>query len=171
MAVLAGAGAQRFFDRAARDGLFPPATLLGAELAVRDDLGHGLAWGLDCALGGGRGRGEAARRGSHPRHVRRGRGRRLALEGLPASGALTLSGGARVAFTWLARTFPPEREPPGQYFFTVDAGPHRAAPGASRARLSAVAPGRVSFLFYNVDKNENLGFADVLFGVEYALVD
>jgi len=27
--------------------------MVGAELAVRDDLGHGLGWGLDISVGGG----------------------------------------------------------------------------------------------------------------------
>ncbi len=38
-------------------------------------------------------------------------------------------------------------------------------------RLSAVARARVSYLFYNVDENRSLGFAEGLLGVEYALGD
>ncbi len=37
--------------------------------------------------------------------------------------------------------------------------------------LSAVARFRVSYLFYNVDENRSLGFAEGLLGVEYALGD
>src|SRR5258707_15478490 len=51
--ILGTAGGQFFFDSAARNGLFPPAALVGAELGVRDDLGHGLAWGVDLSVGGG----------------------------------------------------------------------------------------------------------------------
>src|SRR5207245_5336372 len=49
--VLATGGGQFFFDEAARNGLFPPAALLGVELATRDDLGHQLAWGFDIPAG------------------------------------------------------------------------------------------------------------------------
>lgn len=168
--LLAGAGAQRFFSRAARDGLFPPATLLGAELAVRDDLGHGLAWGLDVAFGGGRG--ELRLPGVEPIPVR------FAEIAGGASlwrdfrlGALTLSAGGRVAFTWLGRSFPPAEDLPSQYFFTVTPGLTGAAAWRLGRRLSAVARVRVSYLFYNVDEERSLGFAEGLLGVEYALGD
>jgi len=170
VALLAGAGAQRFFSRAARDGLFPPATLLGAELSVRDDLGHGLAWGLDLALGGGSG--EVKLPDADPIPVTFGEvAGGVSLWKDFRFGALTLSGGGRVAFTWLARSFPPGENLPNQYFFTVAPGLTASASWRFTRRISAVARGRVSFLFYNVDKNENLGFTEVLFGVEYALVD
>jgi hypothetical protein len=32
-----------------------------------------------------------------------------------------------------------------------------------------VARARVNYLFYDVDKNQSLGYAEVLLGVEYAL--
>ncbi len=170
VALLAGAGAQRFFSRAARDGLFPPATLLGAELAVRDDLGHGLAWGLDLAFGGGNG--ELRLPGVEPIPVR------FAEIAGGASlwrdfrlGALTLSAGGRVAFTWLGRSFPPGEDLPSQYFFTVTPGLTGAAAWRLGRRLSAVARVRVSYLFYNVDEERSLGFAEGLLGVEYALGD
>jgi hypothetical protein len=35
-------------------------------------------------------------------------------------------------------------------------------------RLSAVGRVRLSYLFYNVDENRSLGFAEGLLGVEYA---
>jgi len=170
VALLAGAGGQRFFSRAARDGLFPPATLLGAELAVRDDLGRGLAWGLDFALGGGQGElrlpdadpipvtfAEVAGGASLWKDWRRG--------------PLTLSGGVRVAFTWLGRSFPPAENLPSQYFFTVTPGLTAAASWRFTRRLSAVARARLSYLFYNVDEDRSLGFAEALVGVEYALSD
>jgi len=46
-------GYQRFFDEGARNGLFPPALLAGVEIIDRDDLGRGLTWGADVAVGGG----------------------------------------------------------------------------------------------------------------------
>jgi hypothetical protein len=35
-------------------------------------------------------------------------------------------------------------------------------------RLAAVGRARLNYLFYNVDKNQSLGYADLLLGVEYA---
>jgi len=170
VALLAGAGPQRFFSRAARDGLFPPATLAGVELAIRDDLGHGLAWGVDLAFGGGNGElrlpgvdpipvrfSEAAGGASLWRDFRRG--------------PLTASLGVRVAFTWLTRSFEAADDLPSQYFFTVAPGLSGGAAWRLTQRLSALARVRVSYLFYNVDQNRSLGFVEGLLGVEYALGD
>ncbi|BDG06781.1 caspase family protein [Anaeromyxobacter oryzae] len=166
--LLGGLGAQRFFDRAARDGLFPPATLLGAELAVRDDLGHGLAWGLDAALGGGNG--DLRMPGVEPvpvKFVEVAAGASLWKDF--RVGPVTLSAGGRVAFTWLARSFPAEAGLPSQYFFTATPGLVGAVSWRATPRLSAVARARISYLFYNVDRNRSLGFAEGIVGVEYAL--
>jgi hypothetical protein len=170
LALLAGVGAQRFFSRAARDGLFPPATLAGLEAAVRDDLGHGLAWGMDLAFGGGNG--ELRLPGVDPIPVRFSEvtgGASLWRD--VRRGPLTLSIGARVAFTWLGRTFAPAEDLPSQYFFTVTPGLTGAAAWRFTRRLSAVARVRASYLFYNVDEDRSLGFAEGLLGVEYALGD
>lgn len=170
VALLAGAGTQRFFSRAARDGLFPQATLLGLDLSVRDDLGHGLAWGLDMAVGGGDG--VLRLPGVDPIDVR------FAELAGGASiwrdfrfGPLTLSAGGRVAFTWLGRSFSAGEGLPSQYFFTVTPGLTGSAAWRLGRRLSAVARVRVSYLFYNVDEERSLGFAEGLVGVEYALGD
>lgn len=170
VALLAGAGAQRFFSRAARDGLFPPATLGGVELAVRDDLGHGLAWGLDLAFGGGNG--DLRLPGVDPIPVRfaEAAGGASLWRDL-TRGPLTVSLGVRVAFTWLTRSFGPAEELPSQYFFTVTPGLTGAAAWRFTRRLSAVGRVRLSYLFYNVDENRSLGFAEGLLGVEYALGD
>ncbi len=171
VALLAGAGMQRFFSHAARDGLFPPATLGGLELAVRDDLGRGLAWGLDAAFGGGRG--ELRMPDVEP----------IAVEFVEVAGGaalwkdfhlgrqLTLSGGVRVGFTWLHRSFAEAEELPSQYFFTVTPGLTGGAAWRLGRRLSALARVRVSYLFYNVDENRSLGFGEAFLGVEYALGD
>jgi hypothetical protein len=165
-----GAGGQRFYDAATRDGLFPPASLLGAELAVRDDLGHGLAWGLDAAAGGGEGKLRLA--GVDPIPVRFSE-----LSGGAALwkewrlGALSLAAGGRVGFLFLARSFPPAEQLPAQRFFTVAPGLTGAAAWRFTHRLSAVARVRASWLFYNVDENRSLGFAELLLGMDYALSD
>ncbi len=170
VALVAGAGVQRFFSRAARDGLFPPATLVGLEIAVRDDLGRGLAWGFDLAAGGGDG--EVILPGVAPIPVR------FAELAGGASlwkdfrhGPVTLSAGGRVAFTLLGRSFPGGMELPSQYFFTVTPGLTGAVSWRFGRSLSAVARARVSYLFYDVDEDRSLGFAEGLLGVEYALGD
>ncbi len=168
IALVAGAGAQRFFDEAARDGLFPPASLFGLELALRDDLGHGLAWGIDAALGGGAG--ELKMTGVEPIPVQFSEiaaGASLWRD-FRVARRLTLSAGARVAFTWLARSFPPEQGLPAQFFFTVTPGLTGAAAWRITPSLSAIARARLNYLFYNVDENRSLGFAEGFLGVEYA---
>jgi hypothetical protein len=170
VALLAGVGAQRFFSSAARDGLFPPATLLGLELAVRDDLGRGLAWGLDAAFGGGRG--ELRMAGVDPIPVQFAEvAGGAALWKDFHLGPVTLSAGGRVGFTWLQRSFDAEDDLPSQYFFTVTPGLVGAAAWRLGGRLSAFARVRVSYLFYNVDEERSLGFGEGLLGVEYALGD
>jgi uncharacterized caspase-like protein len=166
---LAGLGGQRFFDRATREGLFPPALLAGGELTVRDDLGHGLAWGVDLAVGGGEGRVALGGGAYVPfKFSELGGGAALWRE-FPLSRRLGLSAGARVGFTWLARSFEARAALPSQHFFTVTPGLLGAAHYRLGSRLSAVARARVSWLFYNVDQNRSLGFVEGLLGVEYAL--
>ena len=167
-ALVAGLGAQRFFDRAARDGLFPPATLGGFEVAVRDDLGRGLAWGIDAALGGGAG--TLRMPGVEPIPVKFAEiagGASLWKDFLV--GPVVLSAGARIGVTWLGRSFPEREELPSQTFFTVTPGLVGGAAWRFSPRLAAVARLRLSYLFYNVDEDRSLGFAEGMLGVEYAL--
>jgi uncharacterized caspase-like protein len=166
--VLGGLGYQSFFSAAARDGYFPPALLGGFEVSSRDDLGHGLAWGMDAALGGGSS--SLSLGGGAPpiavRFTEVSGGASLWLD-FPA-GPLVLSGGGRVAFIWLGRSFPGRTDLRDQYFFTVTPGLVAAATWRFSPSLAAVARGRLNYLFYNVDKNQSLGYAELLLGVEYA---
>jgi hypothetical protein len=82
---------------------------------------------------------------------------------------LTLAPGARVGFTWLHRSFQASEGLPSQYFFTITPGLTGTAGFRLGARVTAFARVRLSYLFYNVDQNRNLGFVDGLVGVEYAL--
>src|SRR6267143_530599 len=149
-------GGQFFFDSAARNGLFPPAVLAGAEMAVRDDLGHDLAWGLDLSVGGG-----AAT---------------LTLPGVTTpipERFLEVTGGASLwrdfpigeSFTLSFNNRP---DLPSQSFFTLTPGLQTAFGWRFSERWSAVARGRVNYLFYNVDKAQNLGYAEFALGVDYA---
>ena len=166
--VLGTFGGQRFFDQGARNGLFPPAALGGVELASRDDLGHGLAWGLDVAVGGGAS--TLKLQGLDPipeRFLELGGGASL-WHDVGLSDAWTASFGARIAFLYLTRSFPGHSELPNQSFFTMTPGLEAAISWQFNARLSAVARGRVNYLFYNVDKNQSLGYAELAIGVDYA---
>jgi hypothetical protein len=165
--MMASAGGQRFLDAGAGNGLFPPAALLGLELGVRDDLGHGLAWGLDLALGGGEG--TVRLPGVDPFGVRFGEvaaGASLWRDW--EVGPATLSAGGRIGLTFLSRTFDASEQLPSQYFFTVAPGLTGAAAWHFTPSLAAVARVRLSWLFYNVDRNQRLGFFEGLVGVEYA---
>ena len=157
--LLATSGGQFFFDSAARNGLFPPAVLAGAEMAVRDDLGHDLAWGLDLSVGGGAA--TLTLPGVTPIPERF-----LELTGVGDS--FTVSFGARVAFIYLARTFENRPDLPSQSFFTLTPGLQTAFGWRFSERWSAVARARVNYLFYNVDKAQNLGYAEFALGVDYA---
>ena len=166
--VLGSFGYQRFFDQGARNGLFPPAYLGGVELSSRDDLGHGLAWGLDVAVGGGSS--TLRLQGLDPipeRFLELGSGVSL-WHDVSLSDAFTASLGARIALLYLARTFPGHAELPNQSFFTMTPGIEALLSCQVNARLAVTARGRLNYLFYNVDKNQSLGYAELAIGVDYA---
>lgn len=161
-------GGQFFFDSAARNGLFPPAALAGLETAARDDLGHSLAWGLDLSLGGG----SATLRlpGVAPideRFFELSGGASLWRD-FELTDTFTASAGARVAFIYLARTFPNRSELQNQSFFTFTPGLQAMLTWQLSSRFSALLRGRLNYLFYNVDGSQNLGYAEFAAGVEYA---
>jgi hypothetical protein len=166
--MLAGVGGQYFFDGAARSGLFPPAALGGVELTVRDDLGHGLAWGLDLALGGGSS--ALALDSSSSLEVRFGEvsGGASLWKDFEAD-PFTFSVGLRVAAIYIWRSFPSQQtQLPSQYFFTVTPGIVGAVSWHLSDSLSVVARLRLNYLFYNVDSSMNLGYTEGVMGVEYA---
>jgi uncharacterized caspase-like protein len=165
--VLAGGGVQRFFAPASAEGYFAPASLGGIEALVRDDLGHGLSWGLDAALSGGST--SLALPGLDPLAVR--------FVGFTAGaslwkdlrlGPLTLSAGGRLAVLALSRSFPGRSDLPAQWFGTVTPGLTAGAAWRFTERLSAVARARGHYLLYTVDRNMSLGYLELLLGVEYA---
>lgn len=166
--LLGTLGGQRFFDAGARNGLFPPATLGGVELASRDDLGHQLAWGLDFTVGGGTA--TLQLKGVDPipeRFAELGGGASLWRD-FGFGDSWTLSFGARLAFIYLARTFPGHPELANQSFFTLTPGLESALSWHLNDHFSTVVRGRVNYLFYNVDQNQSLGYAELAIGVDYA---
>jgi uncharacterized caspase-like protein len=167
--LLGTGGGQFFFDSAARNGLFPPAALAGVELGVRDDLGHDLVWGVDLAVGGGAATLTLPGVTPIPERFVVLTGGASLLRDFAVGESFTFSAGARVAFLYLARTFPDHPELPTQNFFTLTPGLQTAFAWRFAERWSAVARGRVNYLFYNVDKAQNLGYAEFALGVDYAL--
>ena len=166
--LLATGGGQFFFDSAARNGLFPPAVLAGVEMAVRDDLGHDLAWGLDLSVGAGAATLTLPGVTPIPERFLELTGGASLWRDFPIGDSFTVSFGARVAFIYLARTFENRPDLPSQSFFTLTPGLQTAFGWRFSERWSAVARGRVNYLFYNVDKAQNLGYAEFALGVDYA---
>ncbi|TMB42489.1 MAG: caspase family protein [Deltaproteobacteria bacterium] len=167
--VLGAGGGQFFFDSAARNGLFPPAVLAGAELGVRDDLGHDLAWAVDLAVGGGAATLKLPGTTPIPERFFELTGGASLWRDFAVGDSWTVSVGARVAFLYLGRTFDNHPELPSQNFFTLTPGLTTAVSWRFAERWSAVARGRLNYLFYNVDKAQNLGYAELALGVDYAL--
>ncbi|MFN2547461.1 MAG: caspase domain-containing protein, partial [Myxococcales bacterium] len=166
--LLGAGGAQVFFDAAARNGLFPPAALAGVELASRDDLGHELTWGIDFSLGGGSSNLRLPGLAPIPERFGELGGGVSLWRDFDLGDSATVSLGARVAFIYLARSFPGHSELPSQNFFTLTPGLTTAFSWHFTNRVSAVLRGRLNYLFYNVDQSQNLGYVEVAAGVDYA---
>jgi hypothetical protein len=144
--------------------------LVGVETADRDDLGHGLGWGLDVAVGGGGA--TLALQGQDPvRFTFTELGGGASLWKDLGLGPFGLSLGGRVGFVYLHRSFDNRPDLPPQYFFTMTPGLQAALSWPFADRWSAVAKARLNYLFYNVDKNQSLGYADFALGIEHAFGD
>jgi hypothetical protein len=167
--VLGTGGYQFFFDSAARNGLFPPAVLAGAELSARDYLGHQLAWGVDVAVGGGTSTLRLSGVPDIPVRFGELSGGVSLWRDFDVTETLTASVGARLAFLYLFRSFEGRSDLPSQNFFTLTPGAELAVAWRFTPRWNAVGRVRANYLFYNVDKDQSLGYAEISLGVEYAL--
>ena len=67
------------------------------------------------------------------------------------------------------RSFDNRPDLPSQSFFTLTPGAELSVGWRFSSRWTAVARGRANYLFYNVDQNQSLGYAELALGVEYAL--
>ncbi|MFL5311847.1 MAG: caspase family protein [Myxococcales bacterium] len=166
--VLGSGGYQFFFDSAARNGLFPPAVLAGAEVSARDDLGHQLAWGVDVAVGGGTSTLRLSGVPDIPVRFGELSGGVSLWRDFDVTERLTVSVGARLAFLYLFRSFSGRSDLPSQNFFTLTPGAELALGWRFSPRWTAVARTRANYLFYNVDKSQSLGYAELALGVDYA---
>ena len=149
--------------------IFPPAILAGAEVSARDYLGHQLAWGVDMAVGGGTSTLRLSGVPDIPVRFGELSGGVSLWRDFDVTDSLTASVGARLAFLYLFRSFDNRPDLPSQSFFTLTPGAELSVGWRFSSRWTAVARGRANYLFYNVDQNQSLGYAELALGVEYAL--
>ncbi len=162
-------GYQGFFAAASDSGLFPAQGLGGAELGLREYLGHALGVGFDLAFGGGQTTltfPGLAPIGASVQELSGGASLFRDFEPFPW---LRLSPGVRLAFLFLAREFPKNAELANQGFFTFTPGAELTAtvPLPFLGGLEAFARARLNYLFYNIDNDQSLGYVDASLGVAY----
>lgn len=162
-----GTTVQAFFDEPTREGLFPPAGMLTAELFVHDFFRRGWVWGLDLAAGGANGRLVVRDATGMPfKFTELSIGTSLVAEWPLADRRLFPFAGLRLAALFMGREF--EGTPiPKQSFATFSPG----VVGGLRYRVlggfSALARTRVHYLLYNVDENRSLGYWELAAGLTY----
>jgi hypothetical protein len=159
--------AQSFFDGSTRDGLFPPAGMLGLEFQLRDFFRRTWVVGVDVAGGGARATlvrpsgvalpfrfGEVAVGGS------------LFTEWPLLDGHLAPFVGGRVAFLFMSRTFD-GTEIPKQSYSTFSPGLLTGLRYRFDSGLSLMGRARVHYLLYNVDENRSLGYWELAMALSY----
>jgi hypothetical protein len=165
IAVALTGSVQSFFDAPTRDGLFPPAGLVGAELEVRDFFRRG--WVVAADLGAGATRATLVRPGGAElpfRFTELTAGASLYREW--RSGRLSPFLGGRVALMLLGRTFDAP-EIPHQSFSTFSPGLLAGLRYRLAGGLGAVVRGRVHYLLYNVEENRSLGYWELGAALSY----
>jgi len=163
--IVAGS-VQAFFDAPTREGLFPPAGMLGAEFQIRDFFRRTWVLGLDLAAGGSRAT-LARPGGTFPfRFSELGVGGSLFTEWPLLDGDLVPFVGGRVAFVFMNRKFD-AGEIPEQSFSTFSPGLVAGLRYRITGGLSAVARTRLHYLLYNVDENRSLGYWELATALSY----
>lgn len=152
-----GAGAQAFFDAPTRDGLFPPAGLLSAELTWAGLLRHDILLGVDLAAGGGQGTVRTALVEAPFRMSQLLVGASLARLWPLLDGDLAPFLGVRLSFLLLSRTFEQDAFA-AQHFSTFSPGLVAGARYRLSRRTAAIARVRTHYLHYNVGESRSLGF-------------
>jgi hypothetical protein len=158
---------QTFFDAPTRDGLFPPAGLLGAELEVRDFFRRRWVVAADLAAGGARA--TLLRSGGVELPFRFAEvtvGGSLFREWSPAAGRLSLFLGGRVALMLMSRTFESSAIP-HQSFSTFSPGLLAGLRYRLAGGLGAMLRARVHYLLYNVEENRSLGYSELGAALSY----
>jgi hypothetical protein len=156
---------QAFFDAPTRDGLFPPAALLGAELEVRDFFRRG--WVVAADLAGGGARATLVRPGlALPFRFAEVTAGASLLSEWSLGERFTVFLGGRVALMLMSRTFEAS-EVPAQSFSTFSPGLAAGLRCRVAGGLVALARTRLHYLLYNVDQNRSLGYWELAVALSY----
>jgi hypothetical protein len=158
---------QAFFDEPTRQGLFPPAAMLGAEVQLHDFFRRTWVLGFDLAAGGARATlvrpngvtlpfrfGEIATGGS------------LTTEWPMAEGRWAPFVGGRLAVLFMSRVFD-SAQIPKQSFSTFSPGLVAGIRYRFPSGVSGVVRSRVHYLLYNVDENRSLGYWELAGALTY----
>jgi hypothetical protein len=165
LAVALAGSFQSFFDQPTRDGLFPPAGMLGAELELRDFFRRGWVVAADVAAGGARAALERPGGENLPfRFTEVTVGASLYTEW--SAGRLAPFAGLRVALMLLGRSFD-RGEIPAQSFSTFSPGLVAGLRWRLGGGLGVLARARLHYLLYNVDVNRSLGYWELAAAVSY----
>ena len=159
---------QSFFDAPTREGLFPAAGMLSAELQVHDFFRRTWVGALDLAAGGARAVLVRPSGVALPfRFNEMALGGSLFTEWpLGDEGRFAPFVGVRLAFLLMTRTFDGTEIPP-QSFSTFSPGLVFGARYRFAGSFSALARGRVHYLLYNVDENRSLGYWELATALSY----
>ena len=166
-ALVAGLGAQRFFDQGRAGRALPARDAQRARASGPRRSRRGLAWGFDLALGGGA-RTLRMPGVEYPVKFAEVAGGASLWKDL-VRGPFVLSGGARIGLTWLGRSFPAREELPRQYFFTVTPGLVGGAAWRMTPRLAVLARVRLSIPLLQRRRGPQPRVRRGDAGVEYAL--
>lgn len=148
---------QAFLDARTRSSLFPPAPMLGAELALRNFFRRDWAWGFDLGLGSANGAVTVFGSTVPFRFSELTLGSSLQAEW--PSGNVVPFIGARLALLILGRQFPDGSARP-QSFATWSPGLVAGVRYRLTDNLGLMARGRLHYVLYNVDVEEtrSLGY-------------
>ena len=148
---------QGFF---AAPDLFPSGPVASLSLAIPGVFGRGWRLGVDLDIGGTSATLVAPGLASVPyQTVELGGG--LSVEREVDLGPVVLSAGGRLAYLYLARHFDAATGLPAQFFATFTPGVTAGASLRLGAGFSLALSGRVHYLYYNVDGDRSLGYAEL----------
>jgi hypothetical protein len=159
---------QAFFDEPTRETLFPPATMLGAELQLHDFFRKTWVLGFDLAMGGSRAKLVRQNTELPFRFGELTTGASLFTEWPMADGRFAPFVGGRLAILFMNRQFDGVNIPK-QTFSTFSPGLIAGLRYRFPSGISGVVRTRLHYLLYNVDENRSLGFWELQTAVSYDL--
>jgi hypothetical protein len=157
---------QAFFDEPTRESLFPPATMLGAELQLHDFFRKTWVLGFDLAMGGARAKLVRQNTELPFRFGELTTGASLFTEWPMADGRFAPFLGGRLAILFMNRQFDGVNIPK-QTFSTFSPGLIAGLRYRFPSGISGVLRTRLHYLLYNVDENRSLGFWELSAALTY----